>query len=179
MTTQRVWNRRRSDDERGAALVEFALIAPVFFMMVLGMFSGGRAYDQKSSMTAAAREGARYATTRSIASAGSVDAWIHDTANYIQDASSGTLGGTATGSEICVAYVYNPAAGDQTKHEIHYGGGTTTGIVTGPCPDANDAPADATPRVQVVVKRPGFVEALFWKYNFTMTAQSITRFEAA
>ena len=41
-------NRLRSEPgERGAALVEFALILPVFMMLVLGMFSGGIAYNHK------------------------------------------------------------------------------------------------------------------------------------
>ena len=45
--------------ERGAALVEFTLILPVFMMMVLGTFTGAIAYNQKLDLAHAAREGAR------------------------------------------------------------------------------------------------------------------------
>lgn len=46
---------------QGAAAVEFALIAPVFFLMIFGMIELGRAVMVKQVMTNAAREGARLA----------------------------------------------------------------------------------------------------------------------
>ncbi len=50
---------RRQVRRRGAALVEFAFIAPVFFLMVLGMIEFGRAMMVQALMTAAAQQGAR------------------------------------------------------------------------------------------------------------------------
>jgi Flp pilus assembly protein TadG len=50
-------NRKR--DERGAALVEFALIVPVLVMLLMGLIECGRAYNMKLAVEAAAREGAR------------------------------------------------------------------------------------------------------------------------
>jgi len=44
---------------RGAALVEFAMIAPIFFLMVLGLIEFGRAMMVQAQMTAAAKAGAR------------------------------------------------------------------------------------------------------------------------
>ncbi|MGH9268978.1 MAG: TadE family protein, partial [Acidimicrobiales bacterium] len=41
--------RRRRRPEHGAALVEFALVFPLFFMLVLAMFTGGVAYNAKLS----------------------------------------------------------------------------------------------------------------------------------
>jgi Flp pilus assembly protein TadG len=41
----RVLTSSRSRTERGAALVEFAIILPVFMIIVLGMFSGAVAYN--------------------------------------------------------------------------------------------------------------------------------------
>src|SRR5438270_13068089 len=46
--------------ERGASAVEFAIIAPLFFMIVFGMFSGGIAYNEQSNLTHSSREGSRY-----------------------------------------------------------------------------------------------------------------------
>ena len=48
-----------SGDERGTAVIEFALILPMLVMLVFGIIGFGRAYNAKISLTAAAREGAR------------------------------------------------------------------------------------------------------------------------
>lgn len=45
--------------ERGAAAVEFALLAPILIMLILGIMEFGRAYNVQVSLTNAAREGAR------------------------------------------------------------------------------------------------------------------------
>lgn len=50
---------RTARDQRGAAVVEFALILPVLVMLVFGIIQFGRAYNTTISLTAAAREGAR------------------------------------------------------------------------------------------------------------------------
>jgi Flp pilus assembly protein TadG len=47
--------------ERGAAAVEFALIAPLLFMLLFGIFEFGLVWSQKNVYVGAAREGARYA----------------------------------------------------------------------------------------------------------------------
>jgi Flp pilus assembly protein TadG len=52
---------RRDDNERGAALVEFALILPVLVMFVFGIVEFGRAYSARIQLTSAVREGARAA----------------------------------------------------------------------------------------------------------------------
>lgn len=45
--------------ERGAVAVEFALLAPVLVMILLGIMEFGRAYNVQTSLTNAAREGVR------------------------------------------------------------------------------------------------------------------------
>ena len=45
--------------ERGAVAVEFALLAPVLIMLLLGIMEFGRAYNVQVSLTNAAREGVR------------------------------------------------------------------------------------------------------------------------
>lgn len=45
--------------ERGAVAVEFALLAPVLVMLLLGITEFGRAYNVQSSLSSAAREGVR------------------------------------------------------------------------------------------------------------------------
>lgn len=45
--------------ERGAVAVEFALLAPVLVMLLLGIMEFSRAYNAQASLAAAAREGVR------------------------------------------------------------------------------------------------------------------------
>ena len=46
-------------DDRGAAMVEFAIVLPVLMLILLGIIEFGRAYNAQVSIQAAAREGAR------------------------------------------------------------------------------------------------------------------------
>jgi len=57
MTPQR---RGRSDD-RGAALIEFGIILPIFFGIFLGVVTTGLAFFGRLQMTSAAQEGVRVA----------------------------------------------------------------------------------------------------------------------
>jgi Flp pilus assembly protein TadG len=53
-------NRRRS----GASLVEFAVVAPVFLMMVMAVIEFGRFVSMRQAMEHAVREGCRVAVVR-------------------------------------------------------------------------------------------------------------------
>lgn len=53
--------RPRSRREAGAVAVEFALILPLFLVLVLGIAEMGRAFNIQVSLSEAAREAARYA----------------------------------------------------------------------------------------------------------------------
>lgn len=48
---------------RAAAIVEFALVVPILFMLVWGILSFSRAYQRLNSLSASLREGARVAST--------------------------------------------------------------------------------------------------------------------
>jgi Flp pilus assembly protein TadG len=47
--------------ERGAAMIEFALLLPMLIMLVFGIITFGRAYFAKVELASAVREGARAA----------------------------------------------------------------------------------------------------------------------
>lgn len=51
--------RARSDRSRGQALVEFALVVPIFLLVLMGIFDLGRAVYYSSTLSNAAREAAR------------------------------------------------------------------------------------------------------------------------
>ena len=53
--------RRRCPVRTGAAAVEFALVAPVFLVLIFGMIEFGRAIMVQQTITNASREGARVA----------------------------------------------------------------------------------------------------------------------
>jgi hypothetical protein len=48
-----------SDDDRGAIMVEFALILPILLILLVGIVNFGAAYNTQIALQGAAREGAR------------------------------------------------------------------------------------------------------------------------
>src|SRR5665647_1431315 len=54
--------KRGLGSERGAIAVEFAILVPVFLLLVFGIVDFGHAWYMKHMMSDASREGARYAT---------------------------------------------------------------------------------------------------------------------
>jgi Flp pilus assembly protein TadG len=77
-------------NRRGAAVVEFAVVAPVFFLMVFGMIEYGRLVMVQQVLTNASREGARQAVLDG-ATASSVSSTV---TNYLTAARVG--GATVT-----------------------------------------------------------------------------------
>lgn len=51
--------RRRRDGERGQGMVEFAMLVPVFMLLLLGMLEFGFLFDHTLTLQYASREGAR------------------------------------------------------------------------------------------------------------------------
>ena len=67
---------RHADNERGQALVEFALILPFLLIVLMGIFEVGRAWQRFQVITDVAREAARvaaYANTDYSKSASDID----------------------------------------------------------------------------------------------------------
>jgi len=57
-------------NERGATIVEAALVIPILLMFIIGILEFGRAYNEYQVVTNAAREAARYAVAPSAGSSG-------------------------------------------------------------------------------------------------------------
>ena len=53
--------RKLCKDRAGQAMVEFALVVPIFLLLVIGVIEFGRAWNLQQTITDAAREGARRA----------------------------------------------------------------------------------------------------------------------
>jgi Flp pilus assembly protein TadG len=77
-------------NRRGAAVVEFAIVAPVFFLLVFGMIEYGRMVMVQQILTNASREGARYAV---ILDSNDTTAVQDKVTDYLESAS---IGGSPT-----------------------------------------------------------------------------------
>jgi len=66
---------------RGQSMVEFALILPLFVLIVIGVFDLGRAFFGSITITNAAREGARYGTLHVTDPQGICNATLNEAAS--------------------------------------------------------------------------------------------------
>lgn len=79
MTFHFFWRfSRGARHARGATLVEFALVAPLLFLFVFGLFEFGRYVMVQQALTNAAREGSRNASLAVTRNAESVEAAVRD-----------------------------------------------------------------------------------------------------
>ena len=62
--------RRRGRSDSGASAVEFALILPLFLILVFGTISAGFGFERWINVTQAARETSRFAATYPFPSPG-------------------------------------------------------------------------------------------------------------
>ncbi len=90
MVPRTVGRRRPAGDERGAALVEFAIMSTVLLTLVFGVFETGMAWSDSQLVTQAARTGAR-----SVSQLG-VDGQADSFAVQSVEAALGDLGGDLT-----------------------------------------------------------------------------------
>lgn len=190
---------RRFRGERGVALVEFALVFPIFLTVVLGLFSGGQSYSRKLALSSAASEAARYGATLAPTSftgppwpAGTghgLDVWLREVAKAVAKNAGGNLDASVVGRVICVAYVHpiipHPTTPDLFDDEGHgyeliaTSGGDIENATHGPAAKCfDDGRPDTERRVQVKVSRPSDIHGLFFKYDLTLSARAVVRFEA-
>jgi Flp pilus assembly protein TadG len=87
------------EDDKGAAMVEFAIASTVFVVILLGILEFGFAAWAKNSVAADAREGARYAMVRGTTS-GRI-ATTDSVSNYVKSK-------TNLGNSIVVVTTWNP-----------------------------------------------------------------------
>ncbi|QDV74049.1 TadE family protein [Botrimarina mediterranea] len=95
--------RSRQTDRRGAAVVEFAIVAPLFFLMILGCIEIGRALMVQQVLVNASRVGAREAATLNGTSAGAVTSAVNYAAGASVPGVTATVSpdpGTAKGGDL-------------------------------------------------------------------------------
>jgi hypothetical protein len=162
---------RASREQSGAALVEFALVLPVFLMLLLGMMTGGLAYSRKLSVAQASREGARFGATLPITASNPIGAWLPRVGALTISSSDGELESDKPGRYVCIAHV--PASGSAEKWEVT---GAGTPVQTSGTCIADDGRAGET-RVQVVAQRSSKLEALVFSRDLNVGSHAVARFE--
>lgn len=162
---------RPGDGETGASLVEFALVLPLFFMLLLGMFTGGLAYSRKLSVAQAAREGARFGATLPISGSVPLTTWLSRVSDLTIASSDGELAAGKPGRSVCVAYV--TAGGSATRLRTV---GTATPVVESqPCIADDGRSGEA--RVQVLAQRTSQLEVLVYSDELVLESHAVARFE--
>lgn len=73
--------RTRKDEERGQSLVEFALLVPIFLLLVFAIVDFGMGFHAWITVTNSAREGARYGAVG--ATADQIEQRVRDTADTL------------------------------------------------------------------------------------------------
>lgn len=169
-----------STRDGGAAAVEFALLFPLFILIVFGVIDMGFAFNQKINLTQAAREGSRYGATLGLKAShttsgtpdGTIDTWLPNVGGVVIAAGEDDLKKSRANRYVCVALVSAAA----TKH-ITYTTSDTGTIASGACPSFTDARTDD--HVQVIVRASTALDFLLFSGTITVGSNSVTHFEAA
>lgn len=164
-------------------MVEFALVLPLLMALLLGIVSAGLTFDREMQLTHAAREGARWGAAVPADQAFTSGSWASNVRDLIVQRSAGELGGADT--TVCVAMVEGSAGSTTTPlavvttssppHGSTYFSTTGSACIAGETyPVSDDDPGR---RVQVVVAKPGKIEALFATWNVTLQTEATAKSE--
>jgi Flp pilus assembly protein TadG len=107
----RISPRRNAVARKGTSLVEFAFVAPIFFLFLFGLFEYSRLMFTMDLIDHAAREGARYAVVNvNTATTANVQAYVN---NYLCGCGATQFVGYSATSNITV-YQADPVTGANT-----------------------------------------------------------------
>jgi Flp pilus assembly protein TadG len=174
---------RRHD--RGASLVEFAVIAPLLFLLLLGTVTGGLTLSRQNSVKNSVREATRFGAVTADFSSPDLDA-LYD---QVVAAATGDLDVGTEGREICVALIDADTDADSedewtwalygpTSTVIASDSGTNFPAVDARCTDGFDKTVgEGTRRIWVRAERTSAIEALLYSQKVTLSARSATRYE--
>lgn len=100
--------RRKTAAERGQALVELALLAPLLALLTLGALDLGRAYFAYTAVVNAAREGAMCASLGTLCPAGAAAAATAEVNGLLPGGIATTVaGGGGSGAAVTVTVQYS------------------------------------------------------------------------
>lgn len=164
------YGRRRPRDE-GAAAVEFALLFPLFIMLVLGTISFGFAFERWINVTQAAREASRFGATYPVPSGG-LAAWLDDVTTVAKEAAGIGAGTPSAEYFVCVRFVnrVGPSAVPAT------GSRADGGLVGQTCPvtSSSGLPDNG---VEVTVIRTADLNWLLGSASVSVSGDNVSRYE--
>ena len=100
---------RGTAGERGATLVELALVLPVLLSLVLGIMTGGNAYSTKVQVLEAVREGARFGASLSLGTGATA---VADFETSVRDRVVSASNGAVAAADVCVKLVLATGGSD-------------------------------------------------------------------
>ena len=155
----------RRASERGTALVEFALVLPLIMALILGMVTGGSAYNRKLSMTNAVREGSRFGATLD----GSTT-WASSVQSRTVELGTGDL----STSNVCVQLVQNGSVVVQGGYTYQALGASCSSIAA---PTVTASSTDCIVKVWAARVNQDKLQVIFFTSNLTLTSKSVGRYE--
>lgn len=152
--------------QRGASLVEFALIAPLLFAILLGTITGGLALSKKNSLSNAVREGGRLGATLPEGTG-----WDADWAVDVRDRVVALAGGDLTANDVCVRLI---DASDPSAAPVGQAIGSNCSSVTPP-----QTPSSATTGciVKVWARTTADLETIFFSRTVTLEGDAVGIYE--
>ena len=168
--------RPKSTLQRGAVVVEFALVLPILVALLLGVTTAGLAYNKKLNMTYATREGARFGATVPPTQSWTSGTW----ASNVRDLVVARSGGDLAAADVCVSLVvsssattsavYSPSASFTTN-------GDGSACINDTYPQYSVS--DSGLRVQVTSTSSARIELAMWKpVDAILTAKATARSES-
>lgn len=145
-------------DERGAALVEMALVMPFLLLLIVGIWATARAWNVHNVMDHAVREASRYGAT--------VDPWNDGSSTATCGVGSSQAVLRCVADEQLTAAAINPALIDTTCIEL----------AADPC-SVGDSTGNE--KVAVSITYPDYeIDFIFFGVSVDLTATAISRFES-
>lgn len=95
--------RKVVSDERGTALVEFALVLPLLLVLLFGMLDFGKAFNYWIDGTHLSAEGARWAVVNKNPGSGTLQEYIQQQADTDELRNGGTAS-VGTPLQVCISF---------------------------------------------------------------------------
>jgi hypothetical protein len=162
--------------ERGAAVIEMAVVSSILMMILLGIISFGLTHHQNISIEGAAREAARFGATYPVDDAGSMEEWLRDVAQVAENAATGAMNATDPSRIVCVAQGAGSDPDEFARVRVTGTEPVETALEeTGWCFENIAPPTDTV--VQVQLQREGWIEGIVFSMKPTLTGEATNRFE--
>lgn len=146
--------------ERGAALIEMALVLPMLVLLLFGIWTTARAYNVKNTMDHAVREAARYGAT--------IDPWVD------AGGTTPTCSGSPSSSEEAVRCL---ADNELTASAIAPGDVQTVCVDMGATPCSTTA--TGADQVTIQLQYPGYqLNFVLFSVSVDLNASATARYES-